>query len=100
MISPQLLQQRLRQHAQLIAGAAELHGEARLEHVAQLGEEDALLVLAQRRERHRSARAEENPWGRSSWRASPAADHNYAQWTSCRLDLPRGRSSYRCSRAC
>ena len=54
MISPQLLQQRLRQHAQLIAGAAELHGEARLEHVAQLGEEDALLVLAQRRERHRA----------------------------------------------
>eukprot|EP00964_Phaeocystis_antarctica_P133115 scaffold97287_cov48-Phaeocystis_antarctica.AAC.3 len=48
MISPQLLQQRLR--------TAQEHGAARLELVAQLGEEDALLVTAQREERHRGAR--------------------------------------------
>eukprot|EP00964_Phaeocystis_antarctica_P108737 scaffold73267_cov67-Phaeocystis_antarctica.AAC.3 len=53
MVSPQLLQQRLRRRPQLVAGAAQGHGEARLEHVAQLGEEDALLVTAQLRQRHR-----------------------------------------------
>eukprot|EP00964_Phaeocystis_antarctica_P108397 scaffold73003_cov64-Phaeocystis_antarctica.AAC.3 len=55
MISPQLRQQRLRQPPQLIAGTAQVHGEARLEHVAQLADEDALLVTAQREERHRGA---------------------------------------------
>eukprot|EP00964_Phaeocystis_antarctica_P124924 scaffold88567_cov61-Phaeocystis_antarctica.AAC.6 len=53
MISPQLRQQRLRRRPQLIAGAAQVHGEARIEHVPQLGEEDALLVTAQLRQRHR-----------------------------------------------
>ena len=48
MISPQLLQQRLRQLPQLAAGAAESHGDAGIEHVAQLAEDDALLVTAQR----------------------------------------------------
>ena len=57
VISPQLLQQRLRQRPQLAAGAAEGHGDARIEHVAQLAEDDALLVTAQRRERHRGPRA-------------------------------------------
>eukprot|EP00964_Phaeocystis_antarctica_P054190 scaffold31834_cov71-Phaeocystis_antarctica.AAC.1 len=55
MISPQLLQQRLRRRPQLIANAAQGYGDAGLEHVAQLDEEDALLVTAQRRERHRGA---------------------------------------------
>ena len=49
---------RLRRRAQLIADAAEVNGDARLQHVAQLGEDDALLVTAQRHERHRGAR-----WG-------------------------------------
>eukprot|EP00964_Phaeocystis_antarctica_P087112 scaffold55232_cov63-Phaeocystis_antarctica.AAC.5 len=62
MISPQLRQQRLRQLPQLMAGTAQVHGGARLEHVAQLCEEDALLVAAQRHERHRAARAEPQ-WG-------------------------------------
>eukprot|EP00964_Phaeocystis_antarctica_P161688 scaffold133788_cov69-Phaeocystis_antarctica.AAC.1 len=56
VICPQLRQQRLRRRPQLTAGAAQVHGGARLEHVAQLGEEDALLVAAQRRQRHRGAR--------------------------------------------
>ena len=58
MISLQLLQQRRRQkHPQLAAGAAEDHGEARLERVAQLAEDDAVHVGAQLRQRHRGARA-------------------------------------------
>ena len=52
VISPQLLPRRLRQRPQFVAGAAEGHGDARVEHVAQLAEDDALLVTAQRRERH------------------------------------------------
>eukprot|EP00964_Phaeocystis_antarctica_P031838 scaffold18009_cov61-Phaeocystis_antarctica.AAC.5 len=56
MISPQLRQQRLRRRPQLIAGTAQGHGSARLKHVAQLDEEDALLVTAQCRERHRAVR--------------------------------------------
>jgi hypothetical protein len=44
MISLQLRQQRLRRRPQLIAGAAQGHGEARVEHVAQLDKDDALLV--------------------------------------------------------
>eukprot|EP00964_Phaeocystis_antarctica_P012274 scaffold6790_cov69-Phaeocystis_antarctica.AAC.1 len=56
VISPQLLQQRLRQLPQLEAGTAQGHGDAGIEHVAQLGEDDARLVTAQRRERHRRAR--------------------------------------------
>eukprot|EP00964_Phaeocystis_antarctica_P157586 scaffold127862_cov75-Phaeocystis_antarctica.AAC.2 len=65
MISSKLRQQRLRWLPQLIAGAAHGHGEARLEHVAQLGEEDALLVAAQRHERHRAAapHARRARWG-------------------------------------
>eukprot|EP00964_Phaeocystis_antarctica_P022872 scaffold12773_cov64-Phaeocystis_antarctica.AAC.4 len=53
MISPQLLQQRLRQLPQLAVGAAEGHGDLRIERVAQLAEDDALLVTAQLRQRHR-----------------------------------------------
>eukprot|EP00964_Phaeocystis_antarctica_P051196 scaffold29862_cov51-Phaeocystis_antarctica.AAC.1 len=53
MISPQLLQQRLRQLPQPAAGAAKVHGAARVERIAQLNEDDALLVLAQAHERHR-----------------------------------------------
>ena len=56
VISPQLLPRRLRQRPQLAAGTAEGHGDARIEHVAQLAEDDAQLVTAQRRERHRGAR--------------------------------------------
>eukprot|EP00964_Phaeocystis_antarctica_P065350 scaffold39418_cov50-Phaeocystis_antarctica.AAC.3 len=52
VISPQLLQQRLRQRPQLAAGAAEGHGDAWIERVAQLAEDDALLVTAQLRQRH------------------------------------------------
>eukprot|EP00964_Phaeocystis_antarctica_P116359 scaffold80296_cov48-Phaeocystis_antarctica.AAC.3 len=56
VISPQLLPQRRRQkRPQLAAGAAEVHGEARLERVAQLAEDDALLVTAELRQRHRRA---------------------------------------------
>ena len=36
---------------------AEVHGEARLERIAQLAEDDALLVSAELRQRHRGARA-------------------------------------------
>ena len=51
-----LLPQRRRQkRPQLAAGAAEVHGAARLERVAQLAEDDALLVTAQLRQRHRGA---------------------------------------------
>eukprot|EP00964_Phaeocystis_antarctica_P128491 scaffold92278_cov62-Phaeocystis_antarctica.AAC.10 len=57
IISPQLLQQHLRQPPHLAAGAAVAHGDARIEHVAQLAEDDALLVTAQLRQRHRGARA-------------------------------------------
>eukprot|EP00964_Phaeocystis_antarctica_P144937 scaffold110839_cov60-Phaeocystis_antarctica.AAC.1 len=57
MISPQLLQQRQRRLPQLMADAAQVQGEARLEHVAQLDEDDARLVTAQPRQRHRGARA-------------------------------------------
>ena len=39
MISPQLLPLRLRHRPQLAAGAAEGHGDARIEHVAQLAED-------------------------------------------------------------
>eukprot|EP00964_Phaeocystis_antarctica_P102368 scaffold67720_cov63-Phaeocystis_antarctica.AAC.3 len=62
VVSLQLLQQRLRRLPQLIAGAAEVYGGARLEHVAQLGEEDALLVTAQREERHVAARRGAARW--------------------------------------
>jgi len=45
VVSPQLLPHCRRQkRLQLGAGAAEVHGEARLERVAQLAEGDALLV--------------------------------------------------------
>ena len=47
----QLLPWRLRQLPQLAARAAEGHGDARVEHVAQLDEDDELLVAAQRRQR-------------------------------------------------
>eukprot|EP00964_Phaeocystis_antarctica_P035844 scaffold20494_cov69-Phaeocystis_antarctica.AAC.5 len=56
VLSPQLLQQRLRERPQLAVGAAEGHGDAWIERVAQLAEDDALLVTAQRRERHRGPR--------------------------------------------
>eukprot|EP00964_Phaeocystis_antarctica_P073818 scaffold45346_cov61-Phaeocystis_antarctica.AAC.5 len=45
------------QRPQLAAGAAEGHGGTWIERVAQLAEDDALLVTAQRRERHRRAGA-------------------------------------------
>ena len=57
MISPKLLQLRLRRLTQLVADAVEGHGDARIEHVAQLAEDDAVLVTAQLRERHRGAAA-------------------------------------------
>eukprot|EP00964_Phaeocystis_antarctica_P009095 scaffold4934_cov63-Phaeocystis_antarctica.AAC.2 len=57
VISPQLLQQRLRQRPQLAVGAGVAHGDAWIERVAQLAEDDALLVTAQLRQRHRAARA-------------------------------------------
>eukprot|EP00964_Phaeocystis_antarctica_P160407 scaffold131973_cov72-Phaeocystis_antarctica.AAC.2 len=56
VISLQLLQQRLRQRPQLAVGAAECHGNAWIELVAQLAEDDALLVTAQLRQRHRARR--------------------------------------------
>jgi hypothetical protein len=53
VISPQLLLRgRRQQRPQLFAGAAEVHDEARLERVAQLAQDDALLVAAQLRERY------------------------------------------------
>ena len=52
VISPQLLPLHLRQRPQLAAGDAEVHGDARIEHVAQLAEDDARLVAAELRERH------------------------------------------------
>jgi hypothetical protein len=55
VIGPQLLPPLLRRRPQLVADAAQGHGEARIEHVAQLDEEDALLVTAQLRQRHRGA---------------------------------------------
>eukprot|EP00964_Phaeocystis_antarctica_P137595 scaffold102178_cov69-Phaeocystis_antarctica.AAC.5 len=58
MINPQLLPQRRRQqYPQLVTGAAQVPGEARLERVAQLAEDDAVLVGAELRQRHRGARA-------------------------------------------
>ena len=66
VISPQLLPQRRRQkHLQLATGAAEVHGEARLERVQQLAEDDAVLVGAELRQRHRGARARAVPRGNS-----------------------------------
>ena len=53
--SLQLLPRRLRQLPQLVADAGEGHGDARVERVAQLDEEDALLVAAKRGQRHRAA---------------------------------------------
>ena len=50
-----LLQRRRQKQPQLVTGAAEVHGEARLERVAQLAEDDALRVTAQLRQRHRGA---------------------------------------------
>jgi hypothetical protein len=47
----------LRQRPQLAAGAAEGHGDARVEHVAQLAEDDALLVTAQAASAIAAARA-------------------------------------------
>ena len=44
MISLQLRQRRLRRRPQLVADAAQGHGAARVENVAQVAEEDALLV--------------------------------------------------------
>ena len=55
--SLQLLQRYPRRRPQLVADAGQGHGDARVEHVAQLHEEDALLVAAQRGQRHRDARA-------------------------------------------
>ena len=53
VISPQLLPQRRQQkRPQLAAGAAEVHGDARLERVAQLEKDDTLLVTTELRERH------------------------------------------------
>ena len=57
VLSPQLLPQRLCLLPQPAAGAAEVHREARLENAAQMAEDDALLVLAQLRERNLGARA-------------------------------------------
>eukprot|EP00964_Phaeocystis_antarctica_P075728 scaffold46760_cov39-Phaeocystis_antarctica.AAC.4 len=57
VLNPQLLPQRLRRPPQPAAGAAEVHREARLENAAQMAEDDALLVLAQLRGRHRGVRA-------------------------------------------
>ena len=51
VISLQLLL-RLSQLPQLAAGAAEGHGGTRIEHVAQMVEDDALRVTVERRERH------------------------------------------------
>ena len=47
--SLQLLQRRPRRRPQLVADAGQGDGEARVEHVAQLDEDDALLVAAQLR---------------------------------------------------
>ena len=48
---------RRQQRPQLFVGAAEVHDEARLERVAQLAQDDALLVATQLGQRHRDARA-------------------------------------------
>eukprot|EP00964_Phaeocystis_antarctica_P113379 scaffold77420_cov63-Phaeocystis_antarctica.AAC.4 len=56
VVGPQLLPKRLRQRPQPVAGAAEVHGAARIEHVAQLDEDVALLVLAQLREHRQHSR--------------------------------------------
>eukprot|EP00964_Phaeocystis_antarctica_P076001 scaffold46961_cov81-Phaeocystis_antarctica.AAC.4 len=68
VLSPQLLPQFLRQRPQLGASAAEVHGEARLEHAPQTLEDAAVLVRAQLRERHRGAAR-----ARSGWVASMAS---------------------------
>jgi len=57
VVSLQLLQRYPRRRAQLVADAGQGHGDARVEHVAQLDEEDALLVAAELGQRHRDARA-------------------------------------------
>eukprot|EP00964_Phaeocystis_antarctica_P099134 scaffold65022_cov57-Phaeocystis_antarctica.AAC.1 len=49
VLSPQPLPQRLRLLPQLMAGAAEGHGDARLDRVAQPFEDDAHLVTAEPR---------------------------------------------------
>ena len=59
MVDPQLLSKRLRRLPQLAADAAQVHGDARVQHIAQLVEDDALRVLVEHRQRrHRGAR-----WG-------------------------------------
>eukprot|EP00964_Phaeocystis_antarctica_P108719 scaffold73263_cov65-Phaeocystis_antarctica.AAC.2 len=73
MISPQLLPRRRRQkRPQLTAGAAEIHGASRLERVAQLAEDDALLVTAELRQRHRRARGPARARGRARARRGVA----------------------------
>ena len=52
-----LLQRYPRRRPQLVADAGQGHGDARVERIAQLDEEDALLVAAQPGQRHRGALA-------------------------------------------
>ena len=54
--------------AAAFVGAAEVRDEARLERVAQLAQDDALLVVAQLGQRHRDARARRDK--RGSWEAA------------------------------
>jgi hypothetical protein len=55
VLSLQLLPHRLRRREQPMTGAAEGHGDARLEHVAQPLEDDAQRIVAEGKE-HRAAR--------------------------------------------
>ena len=66
-------QQRLRRRPQLIAGAAQGHGEARIEHVARLFE-DVLKELI-RQSHHRWWRGRDDPatstWATLPWKPTP-----------------------------
>ena len=72
-----LLPQRLRRRQQLVADAAQGHGHARVEHVAQLAEDDALLVTAQLRQRHRA-----RGWGTRTGHAMFYLDYMYSVKTA------------------
>eukprot|EP00964_Phaeocystis_antarctica_P100152 scaffold65836_cov54-Phaeocystis_antarctica.AAC.3 len=107
--SPQLLQKRLRQRPQLAVGAAKGHGDAWIEHVAQLAEDDALLVTAQLRQRHRgdddryddtAARSKQRGVNTGYENAIASQNSSNNQWKQTRIDVKKQRWSWiRASRA-
>jgi hypothetical protein len=92
VLGPQLLLQRLRRRPQLVVDAAQGHGEARIKHVAQLDEDDALLVTAQLRQRHRGA-ARRGARGAERRRASQLAPSHLSMCQPGLLIFPAPRKT-------